>query len=160
MTAKQALKKCPIFATLTSDELEKIANLAVDREYEAGTTVCQEQNGAEELLVLEEGKIALQMKLPVGQTQTGRKVTVDVVTKDEVTGWSVIIEPYVYTLTAICLQKSKVVAINGTKLRALFQNNNHMGYEVMKGLIKVVASRLDDTRQLLVSERLLAPKLE
>jgi CRP/FNR family cyclic AMP-dependent transcriptional regulator len=160
MVAKQILKHYQVFAGLTDAELEKLTSLAVEREYEAGAIVCQEQDNADELMVLEEGKIALQMTLPTTQMQLGKKITVDVVTKDEIVGWSVVVEPYVNTLSAICLQRAKVIAIKGTKLRALLQDNNHMGYEMLKELIKFIASRLDDTRHLLVSERLLATKEE
>ncbi len=160
MLAKQVLRQCQVFATLTDAELEKIVSLAAEKEYEAGATICQERDTAEELFVIEEGKVALQTTFPMAQAQTGRKVTVDVVTRGEIAGWSVVVEPYIYTFTAICLQKAKLMAINGTKLRALLQDNNHIGYEVLKGLIKVIAARLDDTRHLLLSERLLTPKLD
>ncbi len=158
MTIKQVLHKCPVFATLTSDELAKIAALAVEREYEAGATICWEHDNAEELLVLTKGKAALQMMLPAAPSQPSRQTTVDVTTTNEIAGWSVVVEPFVYTFTAICLQNTTVIAINGAKLRELFQSNNHIGYEVLKGLIKVVAGRLDDTRRLLLSERLQIPK--
>ena len=157
MTAKQVLKECRVFAALTDAELEKIASLAVEKEYEAGTTIFQEGDSANELFVLQEGKVAVQMTLPVSSAQMSRRVTVDIITGNEVLGWSAIVEPYVYTLTAVCLQKAKVLAINGIKLRPLLQDNLNIGYEVLRGLIKVVASRLDDTRQVLVSERLLTP---
>ncbi len=160
MTTKQTLKECQLFSALTDAELEKIVNLATDKEYEAGTTIFQEGDSAEELFVLQEGKVALQMMLPTAPAQMSRRVTVDVITKNEALGWSAIVEPYVYTLTTVCLQKTKVLAINSIKLRPLLRDNHNIGYEVLGGLIKVVASRLDDTRQVLVSERLLTPKPE
>ncbi len=159
MTVTQVLGKCQLFIALTDADLEKIASLAVDKEYEAGTTIFQEGGSADEFFVLQEGKVAVQMTLPIAPTQMGRRITVDVVTKNEVLGWSAIVEPYIYTLAAVCLQKTKVLAINGIKLRSLLRDNHHIGYEVMRGLIKVVASRLDDTRHVLVSERLLTPNL-
>ncbi len=160
MTAKQVLKECQVFAALDDAELEKIASLAVDKEYEAGTTIFQEGTSANELFVLQEGKVAVQMTLPMTPGQMSRRITVDVVTRNEMLGWSAIVEPYVYTLTAVCMQKTKVLAIRGIKLRVLLRDNHHIGYEVLRGLTKVVASRLDDTRHVLVSERLLTPKPE
>lgn len=160
MTIKQVLKECQVFAALTDAELEKIVSLAVEREYEVGATILGEGDSAEELFILQEGKVALQMTLPIAPAPMSRRVTVDVVTKSEVFGWAAIVEPYVYTFAAVCLQKTKVIAISGSKLRALLHDNHRIGYEVLKGLIKVVDSRLDDTRHLLVSERLLAPKPE
>ncbi len=160
MGAKQVLRECEIFSTLSEAELEKVASSGLEKEYEAGTTIFQEGDGAEELLVLQEGKVALQMTLPRAQAQMSRRITVDVVTKNEVVGWSAIVEPYVYTLTAVCLQKVKALSISGNKLRWLLRDNPKIGYEVLKELIKVVASRLDDTRQVLVSERLFTPQMD
>lgn len=154
MTAQQVLRECEVFSALTNAELEKVASLVLEKEYEAGTTIFQGGDSAEELLVLQEGKVAVQMTLPKTQMQMSRRITVDVVTRNGVVGWSAIVEPYMYTLTAVCLQKVKALSISGNKLRWLLQDDPKIGYGVMKGLIQVVASRLDDTRQLLVSERL------
>ncbi len=154
MTAQQVLRECEVFSALTNAELEKVASSVLEKEYEAGTTIFQGGDRAEELLVLQEGKVAVQMTLLKTQMQMSRRITVDVVTRNGVVGWSAIVEPYMYTLTAVCLQKVKALSISGNKLRWLLQDDPKIGYGVMKGLIKVVASRLDDTRQLLVSERL------
>jgi CRP-like cAMP-binding protein len=154
MTAQQVLRECEVFSALTNAELEKVAGLVLEKEYEAGTTIFQGGDSAEGLFVLQEGKVAVQMTLPKTQMQMSRRITVDVVTRNGVVGWSAIVEPYMYTLTAVCLQKVKALSISGNKLRWLLQDDPKIGYGVMKGLIKVVASRLDDTRQLLVSERL------
>lgn len=155
MTAKQVLKECVVFSALSEAELEKVASSILEKEYEAGTTIFQGGDNAEELLVLEEGKVAVQIALPKGQVQMSRRITVDVVTRNEVVGWSAVVEPYIYPFTAVCLQKVKALSISGTKLRWLLRDNPKIGYEVLKGLIKVVASRLDDTRHVLASERLL-----
>ncbi len=157
MTDKQVLRNlrdCELFSALSDNELEKVAASVVAKEYEAGTTIFQGGDSADELLVLQEGKVALQMTLPKTQMQMSRRITADIVTRNEVIGWSAIVEPHIYTLTAVCLQNVKALSISGNKLRWLLQDNPEIGYEVLKGLIKVVASRLDDTRQLLVSERL------
>lgn len=155
MAAKQVLRECDVFSTLSDAELEKVSGSILEKEYEAGTTIFQEGDNAEELLVLQEGKVAVQMTLPKAQLEMSRRITVDVVTRNEVVGWSAIVEPYMYTFTAVCLQKVRALSISGTKLRWLLRDNPEIGYEVLKGLIKVVASRLDDTRHVLVSERLL-----
>ena len=153
MTAKQVLKVCPVFSTLSDADLEKVAGSALEKQYEAGTTIFQEGDKAEELLVLQEGKVALQMALPKALAQTGRRVTVDVITGNEIVGWSAIVEPYVYTLTAVCLQDVKALSLSGTKLRWLLRDDHKIGHQILEGLIQVVASRLDDTRRVLISER-------
>lgn len=82
----------------------------------------------------------------------------NIATKNEVVGWSSVVEPHIYTLTAVCLQEVKVLAINGPKLRALLRTNRDIGYEVVRELMKVVVSRLEQTRHLLISERMITQK--
>ncbi|MBI4295711.1 MAG: cyclic nucleotide-binding domain-containing protein [Chloroflexi bacterium] len=157
---RQALAKCQVFSALNDVELRKVANLTTEKEYEAGATIFREGEPAEELLVLQEGKIALQMSLSAPAAQTTRRITVDIVSHNEIVGWSTLVEPHIFTLTCVCLQPVKVLSVNGIKLRSLLGANHHIGYQVLNELIKVVASRLDDTRRVLVSERLLPLKLD
>lgn len=159
MSAKQALRECVLFFRLSDSELEKVAGLAVEKRYEAGTTIFTAGDSAEELFVLEEGRVAVQMTLPQTGDLTSRRITVDVVSKNEILGWSAILEPYKYTFTVVCMQQTEALAINGSKLRTLLRDNPKIGYEVMEGLAKVMAAGLNDTRQVLISERLLPAKL-
>lgn len=159
MTARQVLRECVLFSELSVSELETIATLAVEKQYEAGSTIFAAGGDAEELFVLQEGRVAVQMTLPKTSGQASRRITVDVVTRNEMAGWSAIIEPYKYTFTAICLQKTIALSINGNKLMSLLWDNPKIGYQVMKGLTKVLAAGLNDTRQVLISERLLPVEL-
>lgn len=153
-TIKETLKACHVFSALEKAELDEIAALATEKPFEAGTILFQQGDPAEEFLVLEDGKVAVQMNLPESPQGTFRRATIDTITRNEVVGWSVVVEPYIYTLTAICLQNVNVLSLNGQQFRALLEKNHKMGYEIMKRLMQVVASRLDDTRHVLISERL------
>lgn len=160
MTARSILKQCPVFATLSNGELDRVAGMAESRRYEAGATIFREQARAEELLVIEEGRVALQITMPSPATLSPRKVTVDVVGKNEVAGWSAFIDPGSYILTAVCLQNTRGLGINSTRLQELMKEDSHLGYEVLHGLIKVINSRLQETIRVLVSERTFAPRDE
>ena len=75
--AKRLLQDYGIFEELTSAEQEKLLALAVEREYPAGAVIFKEGDPAEEFLLLEEGKVALQMRLPATLSQAQRKVAVE-----------------------------------------------------------------------------------
>lgn len=160
MITKRTLRECSVLEPLTDDQLAKILTLAADKEYEAGTVIFQQGDYAGELFVIQEGKVALQAQLPTTQPQMSRIVTVDLLTTSDLLGWSAVVEPHVCTLTAVCLQRVKVVAFGGTRLKSVLQDDPPLGYQFLDGLIKVVASRLDDTRRLLISERLWSPTPE
>lgn len=154
MAARRVLRECRIFAGLSEGEEDRIAALAVPKEFGAGATIFSEGSPAEAIYVLEKGRVALQMQLPGERPQVSRRVTVDVVSEGEAFGWSAAVARRLYTLSAMCLEPTRVLALDGAKLNALFQEDYRIGYKVMSQLIDVVASRLDETRRVLVSERL------
>ncbi len=153
MASQDLLRECAVFSALTNAELEKIAGSGVEKEYEAGTSIYKTGESAEELLLIQEGKVAVQIALPKTATQSSRRLTVDIVTRGEVIGWAAIIEPYTHSFTTACLQKVKVLSLSGIKLRWLLQDDPKVGYGVLNGMIKVIASKLYDTNYLLASER-------
>ena len=153
MTPEQALRECQVFQRLTDDQLQKVAPLCSHEVYKAGITIFRAGNIAERLFVLVDGKVALQMELPVQESQLRKRVTVDVVNRNELFGWSGLVEPYIYTLSAICLQEAGVLAIDAPRLSALLRDDCGIAHEVLYGITNVVASRLHDTMQMLVAER-------
>ena len=161
MTAKEVLKESQVFSTLTNAELKQVESAVLEKQYEAGATIFKKGDSADEFLVLQEGKVALQMTLPKEYGQMSRNMSIDIVTRNEIVGWSAVVEPHVYSLTAICIQKVKALSINGNKLRWLMKDNPNISDGVWTGLIKVATLRLEQTRYLLLSERLLtlAPQL-
>jgi CRP-like cAMP-binding protein len=149
--------KCKVFSALSAGETDRIAALVVDKTYEAGAVMFRENERADELFVLEEGKVALQMSCVISP---GRKVTVDLVSKGDLVGWAPLVEPHIHKLTAICLQRSSVLAVDASRLRALLREDNAMCSKLMKGLAQDALSKLNDTRHLLVSERFWPSKTE
>jgi CRP/FNR family cyclic AMP-dependent transcriptional regulator len=153
MTTIEALKECGVFGGLNDTELEAVATTIVKREFEPGATIFHEGDRAEEFYILIEGRVALQMSLPSSQATQVRRVTIDIISPTQVFGWSAVVPPHEYTLAAVCLQRAEILAVDGAKLEQVLRSNPQAGYEVMKGFIGVVASRLTDTRHVLVSER-------
>jgi CRP-like cAMP-binding protein len=158
MTISPALRKCQLFSRLKEADINQVAAISQIKEYSAGATIFQEGKTADELLVVEEGKVALQMVLDDSPTQNARRVTIDIITGNETLGWSALVEPFVYTLAATALQKSRVLSVNASSLRDLMGKNREIGYEITRGLVRVIADRLATTRHVLVSERLQTPK--
>lgn len=156
MVSKEVVSKSQAFQRLTDSGLNRVLALCSERAYEAGATIFNEGDTAQELFIVEEGKVALQKDLPRAESPLGKRITVDIVSRGEVFGWSSMVEPYAYTLTAICLQKTTAIVIDGARLRSLLLSNLEIAHEVLFGLIKVVALRLSDTMHLLASERSMA----
>ncbi|MDP2718876.1 MAG: cyclic nucleotide-binding domain-containing protein [Dehalococcoidia bacterium] len=154
---KRVLKACATFAPLKDADLEEIAGMAVEKEYEAGDTIFRDGDKAREFYIIQVGKVAIQMLLPPSvHSQMGKRLTVDVVNPNGLFGWSAIIHPFTYGRSAICLQKVKALAVDGQKLNEFIKTKPDVGLLVLSGMIRVVTSRLNDTTQILVSERMLS----
>ncbi|MBI2858690.1 MAG: cyclic nucleotide-binding domain-containing protein [Chloroflexi bacterium] len=153
MTTKTSLRDCEVFKTFSESELAKISDISSVEEQPAGAAVFREGTDADTLYVLQDGKVALQMQLPDTQARAPRRVSVDIVTRNEMFGWSALVEPHRYTLMAICLEPTRVLAINAVRLRSLMEEDRRVGYELLHQLVRLVASRLEETRHVLISER-------
>lgn len=153
MTTEEDLRRCSLFTTLGGVQLAAVAATTSRKECDAGTTIFQEGDSADDFYVLLEGRVALQMSLPSSRSALARRVTIDIVTPGQVFGWSAVAEPHEYTLAAVCLQRSSLLSINGARLEQVLRQDPETGFEVMKGFVSIVASRLNDTRHVLVSER-------
>lgn len=143
------LKRCEVFLGLTDGELGKISDLpsCTVRTYKAGTTIFREGEEASTLHVLDEGRVMLTMRLSAGRGS--REEVVDVVTKGGILSWSVLVAPYILTRSAKCIVPCKMLSIDGKEFRFFLDKEPYTGYEIMKGVVRVIASRLRDTQWLL-----------
>ncbi len=146
MVSIPLLKKFYIFEGLTEGELRRIAPICREEVYEPGEVIFKEGEVAKDLCLVVDGKVALEIELQPWPHAPIRHTTVDLVTRGETFGWSALVEPYIFTLSAKCVERAKVIAIDGSELRRLLDTDSHIGYKVMGKLSHVVASRLRDTR--------------
>jgi signal transduction histidine kinase len=146
---KEILAQCYLFDELSDDELEKVAALCREEVYEAGAIVLTEGTMAKDLYVIIDGKVALETSFSL-RSASGKEGTIDVITQPgQAFGWSALGGTHVFTMTARCLQPTKVFAIDGAELHSLLAKDLFMGYKVMEGLVGVVASRFRHTKDTL-----------
>ncbi len=143
MSVLAALKRCDVLLGLTDADLARIASLPSSREevYLVGETIFEEGGVAVNMYLLDEGKINLTMEAAVVET----------VTKGSVLGWSALVAPHILTVSAVCVERCRVVIIKGKELTNLMDNEPSIGYEIMRGLVRVISSRLRNTQRLILS---------
>jgi CRP-like cAMP-binding protein len=147
------LKGYKFFKGFTDEELKKLADIAKEESYKAGLQLWKKGDQANTIYFLEEGKVLLIMDAYMGPQHPPMQVTVDIVTKGEAMGWSSVVEPYLYTLGARCIDDSKVIALDAVKLRNLFRDDAAFGFKFMSATAKVVATRLTHTEIIMIGER-------
>ena len=151
----QLLKRCEVFIGLNDNELKKVSALPSWRrnQYNAGDFVFRENTEAKDFFIMEDGLLRLVVSYQNGNLDKLNQIPIDIITRGDVFGWSSIVSPHLSTMSAICVEASSVIMVNGAELKALLDDNKAMGYEVMQGLIRVIGKRLRDLRRFINEEK-------
>jgi CRP-like cAMP-binding protein len=153
MISVDLLKKFLLFEGFSDGDLRKFADIATEEFYKAGAQLWKKGDPAKSLLLLVEGKALMTLDIDAGSHRPPIRVTVDIVTNGESLGWSTVVEPYLYTRAARCLDDSKAVAFEAAKLREILNENKALGFKFMHAIAKVIRNRLAHTEVILVGER-------
>lgn len=157
------LRPLSLFHRMNEAELERIVSLCCVETRERGVLICQEGVDAEALYVVLKGKVALEKMIQLSPRSRPRPATLEVLDQGDSFGWSSVVEPHVYTKSALSLCHVELLRVGGEGLRALLREDHHIGHELMASLTKVVASRLQDAMDTLsyfvsiISHELRAP---
>jgi len=151
MAIIDTLKSSELFGGLETAHLEKFSVLCRGGSYKQGMMIFNEGDEAAELYILTDGRVALEMQVCPVPNRPAIPTALEVVTKGECFGWSALVEPYVYTLSARCMTNCTVLAIKGDMLRKAMADDPVLGYEVMRKLAQLISLRLTHTRLRLTS---------
>jgi CRP-like cAMP-binding protein len=138
---RDVLIKTTLFKGLSDAELEQVLPLCREQSHSAGFSVLAEGTAAKDLFIVAEGRVMVEMNLSAysGMIQDAM---IETIPAGEPFGWSAVVGSRVYTMTARCLEATKVIAIDGEKLLLLFNDNPSIGFKVMEGLVEVINARL------------------
>jgi len=73
--------------------------------------------------------------------------------RGEVVGWSAMVDPYQYSLSAMAWEQCRLIAIDANLLRRALNANQAAGFCVMQSLSEVMSRRIRQITMALVSER-------
>jgi CRP/FNR family cyclic AMP-dependent transcriptional regulator len=143
------LKRCEVFVGLDDADLQKIAQLQSwqRNSYRAGDYIFHQDTLANEFFILEDGEVNLLLTVEADTSSSAREIPVDNVTTGDVFGWSSLVAPHALTMSAICIKPSTVLTVSGADLIKFLDQNHTLGYEVMKGLVRVIGARFRDLRR-------------
>jgi len=153
MVSVDLLKKYTFFKGFRYEQIKNLADIATQESYKADFLFWKKGDPAKNLYFVEEGKVVLFMDAYRGTTRPPLWVSIDLITKGDVMGWSSVIKPYVYTLGARCIDDTKATVFNGAKLRKLLNKDSKLAHKFMHATAKVIATRLNHTEIILVGER-------
>ena len=135
------LKQSEVFNTLSDSDLLAIAEFCSEEIYQDGHVVFEENKPANIMLVVERGKLAIEKKIQIGRQSTPRNATIAYVGPGQVAGFSTIAFPHTHTASVISIEPTRVLIINGKKLREYLSANPEAGYKVVSELVTLVGGR-------------------
>ena len=138
MVSLERLRSIYLLQGLKDSMLEKIQPLTEERDYQNREVIFREGDKALFFYMLHQGKILLEVEasetimISLGSIKPGFSF-----------GWSALLSDSLYTAYAICTEPSDVIMIRGDKFLALMDEDHHLGYLVMEGVVRILKRRLE-----------------
>jgi CRP-like cAMP-binding protein len=165
MTAKNPLAGFKFFNEVKPDTLESIARMGEIMEYKAGDAIFRFDEPAIHLYGVIEGEVDLSVvfkdkvlkteieyeeAIQASMVEEEKSIVVDTVFPGQVFGWASLIGPGRRTVTAHCAEASRVIALSASELRTMFEEDNALGYVIMKKMSDIISKRLKKRTEKLI----------
>jgi CRP-like cAMP-binding protein len=142
-TIQDVLRHAEVLRGLTDDEIEMLERLCTQESHPAGARLSTQGDEIHKLYVVEHGMVHFQIHIPGDGAWS-----VDSSTGGDCFGWASLFgPPYRWASSAVCVQPTRLTAIEGAGLRALCHSYPHIGFVMMAGIGRVVTYRLEKVRQ-------------
>ena len=97
-------------------------------------------DAADRLYVVLEGKVALCFPMSFGNVM--KDVTVESARPGQTLGWSTLVKPYRFTLSARASETTRLVSFSRNDLLSIFEDEPRIGYLVLTALSELMGFRL------------------
>ncbi|UCF98395.1 MAG: HD-GYP domain-containing protein [Spirochaetaceae bacterium] len=136
------LKRIPLFAEMSEYDLHQIDQITVERRYDKGEVIIEENTAAERFFIIFRGKIEITKRF-----EDGEQFVLGVHSDGECFGEMAILDEGPRSATARALESTTVMEISRTDFEALLYTAPVLAFTIMKAL----SSRLRETGALLIS---------
>ena len=139
------LKKTKTFETFTEKQLEELSKITVKKAFKTSHKIYRSGTPARNIFVVAEGLVNLREWNPEDKFSIGFE-TLD---EGHLFGCASLTEHKNYTLNALCLEDTQVLAIEADKLFKLCERDPDLGYKIIKEIAQTYFQRyLTAKRQL------------
>jgi CRP/FNR family cyclic AMP-dependent transcriptional regulator len=116
----------PVFSELGPEHLELIAGCARNVGFEAGDRIFREGDPADHFYLVRHGLVALEQYVP-----NRGVLTVETASAGEIVGWSWLVPPYRWQLSARAVEATRAVEFDGACLRGKCDTDPELGYRLL-----------------------------
>ena len=141
MISPEQLRRYPFFCCISEEALKEAAMISDEMTAEAGKTLFSEGDRADAMFILVDGEVDVKYTLGNGEQRT-----IDTLVAGDLLVWSTLVEPYRCTAIGITRKASKLISINGPKLRELCEKYHDLGYRMLISITQLLAARLEGAR--------------
>ncbi len=131
-----------LFRGLDTDEIDKIASLAVVETYEPGENIFRQGDLADSLYIIAEGCVSLERSIDLGERKGNAMICL--LRKGRTLGcWSTLLgTSHSLLSSAVCTKPTTVIAIKGPALREIMLGNFQLGFRVLERICSILRDRL------------------
>jgi|FaiFalDrversion3_1042247.scaffolds.fasta_scaffold00481_7 CRP/FNR family cyclic AMP-dependent transcriptional regulator len=150
MSIEDIIRRHRFFRDTSDEDVMSIAVYANEVTFNKDELIFREGDKADSLYLITYGKVSLELS-----TAHRGRVIIQTIDKDDVLGVSWVSPPYRWQFDARALMLTRAIRIDAYNLRRLCDENNALGYRLMKKMIDVVIKRMQAVRlQLLEIEEM------
>jgi len=137
------LNSCFLFAGLSPSQIERIAAITREQQFQKDQWLFHEDEEAAHLYLVKAGAVELVIKV-----EDAIEIPIAIIRPNNGSlGVGALIEPYRYSLSARCLDDSTLSVITRTKLHELMDDDSELRCIIMTNLATKLLNRLKETRQ-------------
>ena len=137
------LNSCYLFQGLAQSQIDRITDITQEQHFQRGQWLFHEGQPANHLYLVKDGAVELVIKV-----EDAIDIPIAIIRPDNgCLGIGVLVEPYLCSLSARCLDDSTLFVIAKTQLHELMHDDAELHCVMMTNLAKKLLNRLKETRQ-------------
>jgi len=143
MTKVDDFNKFDFFNAFSEKQLAELAKVTEKKTFKKGSEIYKEGDRANHIFLVSKGWVSLRKVSPerdIGISFENRE-------KGELFGTACFMKPQEYTLNAVCMEDSEVMAMDADKLFGLFQKDYQIGYLFLREIAKVYFERYKSVKR-------------
>ena len=137
MVSLEDLKRIYLLRSLDDEMMEELQPMVKLLHFNHREIIFDQGQEANLFYMLRKGKVLL--KVDVSPTVT---ISLGAIKPGYSFGWSSLMKLGPYTSQAACAEPCDVLAVEGEALKGLLDAHTEMGYQVMQGIVRILANRL------------------
>jgi len=133
------LKAVDVFSAFSDNQLQELVKITKRRTYRTNAPIYKQGQPATELFIIRKGLVSLRGL----KSEDKIWVAFDLCEPGDLFGTASLMKSRVYTLTAVCLEETEVLAIDADKLSNLLHIDFELGYMFMNKVAQLYFDRYE-----------------